>query len=126
MPTDVPGFSLLPCGSHDPHASELLASKRMDDVCAALAADRAGRMIVFDSSPLLLTTEAPVLGSKVGQVVVVVRANETPQHAVLAALEKLDQTKAIGCVLNQSQSVPEHEGYGYYGYRDTPPAAEGA
>jgi exopolysaccharide/PEP-CTERM locus tyrosine autokinase len=117
MPTDVPGFSLLPCGSHDPHASELLASKRMDDICTALSADRGGRMIVFDSSPLLLTTEAPVLASKVGQVVVVVRADDTPQHAVLEALEKLDQTKAIGFVLNQSY-VQADARYGYYGYRE--------
>jgi len=117
MPTDVPGLSLLPAGAHDSHASELLASKRMDDLCAALSSDGAGRMVVFDSSPLLLTTEAAELASKVGQVVVVVRANETPQQAVLAALAKLDQTKAIGCVLNQSWGDADHaEGYGYYGY----------
>ena len=39
MPTDVPGLSLLPSGAHDPHASELLASKRMDEICAGLASD---------------------------------------------------------------------------------------
>jgi Mrp family chromosome partitioning ATPase len=60
-----------------------------------------------------------VLASKVGQVVVVVRANETPQHAVLTALEKLDHRKAIGCVLNQSYGAPElSDTYGYYGYGD--------
>lgn len=117
MPTSVPGLSLLPRGSQDPHASELLASKRMDDICAELSADPAGRIIVFDSSPLLLTTEAPVLASKVGQIVVIVRANETPQHAVLAALDRLDQSKAIACVLNQSFGSPElTDSYGYYGY----------
>jgi exopolysaccharide/PEP-CTERM locus tyrosine autokinase len=121
MPTDIPGLSLLPSGSRDPHASELLASKRMDDLCAQLSTSAgAGRVIVFDSSPLLLTTEAAVLASKVGQVVVVVRANDTRQQAVLAALEKLDQTKAIGCVLNQSWGTPEHEGsYGHYGYGES-------
>jgi exopolysaccharide/PEP-CTERM locus tyrosine autokinase len=125
MPTDIPGLSLLPSGTHDAHASELLASKRMDDLCIELSADPAGRMIVFDSSPLLLTTEAPVLASKVGQVVVVVRADSTPRQAVLAALEKLDQTKAIGCVLNQSWGTSDlSEGYGYYGLGEkTPPEA---
>ena len=121
MPTDVDGFSFLPAGTHDSHASELLASKRMDDLCSSLSADSAGRMIVFDSSPLLLTTESPVLASKVGQVVVVVRANSTPRQAVMGALEKLDQTKAIGCVLNQSWGAADHtEGYGYYGFGDAP------
>lgn len=116
MPTDVPGLSLLPAGSHDHHASELLASRRMDEVCAELSG-RGGRMIVFDSSPLLLTSEAPVLASKVGQVVFVVKANQTPQDAVKAALEKINPDKAIGCVLNQSWGTESAgEGYGYYGY----------
>ncbi len=121
MPTDVPGLSLLPAGSRDTHASELLASKRMDELCAQLSAEGGhGRMIVFDSSPLLLTTEAVVLASKVGQIVVVVRANETPQHDVVAALQQLDSTKAIGCVLNQSWGASEHSAnYGYYGYGDS-------
>lgn len=119
MPTDVPGLSLLPAGTHDPHASELLASRRMDELCLELSADDGGRIIVFDSSPLLLTTEAPVLASKVGQILVVVRANDTPRQAVLAALEKLDPEKAIGCVLNQSWTAMEQGatyGYGQYGY----------
>jgi exopolysaccharide/PEP-CTERM locus tyrosine autokinase len=120
MPTDVPGLSLLPSGVRDVHASELLASKRMDELCAQLSADGGGgRMIVFDSSPLLLTTEATVLASKVGQIVVVVRANETPQHAVVAALQQLDTAKAVGCVLNQSWGAAEHgDNYGTYGYGD--------
>jgi exopolysaccharide/PEP-CTERM locus tyrosine autokinase len=123
MPTDIPGLSLLPSGSADPHASELLASRRMDELCEHLSSEAgAGRMVVFDSSPLLLTTEAAVLASKVGQVVVVVHANNTQQQAVLAALDKLDQTKAIGFVLNKSWGAPEHEGsYGYYGYGESTP-----
>ena len=79
MPTDIPRLSLLPAGSRDVHATELLASKRMDELCTKLSADDPGRIVVFDSSPLLLTTEAGVLASKVGQIVLVVRANETPQ-----------------------------------------------
>ena len=115
MPTDVPGLSLLPSGAYDQHATEYLASKRMDVICAELAADNSDRIIVFDSSPLLLTTEAAVLASKVGQVVLVVKANDTPQDAVVGAIEKLDPAKAIGCVLNQSWNAQDVQGYGYYG-----------
>lgn len=118
MPTDVPGLSLLPAGSRDPRASELLASKRMDEFCAALSSGDAGRMVVFDSSPLLVTTEAPALAANVGQVAMVVRANETPREAVFAALEKLDPAKAIACILNRNADGGEQsESYGYgYGY----------
>ena len=113
MPTSVPGLSLLPGGSRDEHAAELLASKRMDDLCASLAANTR-RIILFDSSPLLLTSEAPALASRVGQVVVVVRANDTPRQAVSAAVEKLDQHKAIFCVLNQAFGSANSLEYGQY------------
>ena len=117
MPTDVPGLSLLPAGTRDPRASELLASRRMDELCGALSAGDAARMVIFDSSPLLLTTEAVALSAHVGQIAVVVRANETRREAVVAALENLDEAKAISCILNRHADGGEHpEGYGYYGY----------
>lgn len=116
MPTDVPGFSLLPAGTRDPRASELLASRRMDELCGALSAGDAARMVIFDSSPLLLTTEAVALSAHVGQIAVVVRANETRREAVAAALERLDEAKAISCILNRHAEGGEHpDGYGYYG-----------
>jgi Mrp family chromosome partitioning ATPase len=113
MPTDIPGVSLLPAGSSDVHASELLASQRMGDLCEALAAEP-GRIVIFDSSPLLLTSEAVALAAHVGQVALVVRANATPQQAVLAAVDRLDPAKAIACVLNQSYGAELGQNYGSY------------
>lgn len=125
MPTDIPGFSLLPAGARDANASELLASRRMKELCEGLSAADPGRMVVFDSSPLLLTTESIALAAQVGQVVMVVRADVTPQQAVVTALEKLDPEMAINCVLNQTSGVDASEGYGYYGtYGDMPPSTE--
>ena len=125
MPTDIPGLSLLPAGAHDAHASELLASRRMKDLCREVSSADAGRMIVFDSSPLLLTTEAVALAAQVGQILMVVRADSTPQQAVLAALDKLDPEMAINCVLNQTSGADLSESYGYYGnYGDVPPSPE--
>jgi exopolysaccharide/PEP-CTERM locus tyrosine autokinase len=127
MPTDVPRLSLLPAGRSDPHASELLASQRMQALCAGLVESDRQRIVVFDSSPLLLTTEAPVLASHVGQIVMVVKANSTPQQAVVAAVDKLDQSKAINLVLNQLDRRDEGAEYGeYYGQGDVsePPGAE--
>jgi protein-tyrosine kinase len=119
MPTDIPGLSLLPAGSRDSRASELLASRRMDELCAALSAADRARIVVIDSSPLLVSTEAAALAMHVGQIAVVVRANSTPREAVLAALEKLDRSKAIACILNRSADAAESENYGYYGYGQT-------
>lgn len=125
MPTDIPGLSLLPAGAADVHASELLASRRMKELCQQISSSDAGRMIVFDSSPLLLTTEAIALASQVGQVLMVVRADSTEQQSVLAALDKLDPEKAINCVLNRTSGADRSESYGYYGdYGDVPPSPE--
>jgi Mrp family chromosome partitioning ATPase len=73
-------------------------------------------MVIFDSPPLLLTSEAPVLASLMGQIVVVVCAGVTPQHAVLEAVENLDPEKAISLVLNKSGKGLGNNGYGGYGY----------
>jgi exopolysaccharide/PEP-CTERM locus tyrosine autokinase len=115
MSTDIPGFSFMPAGTAGSDASELLASKRMDDLCAELATHPA-RMVVFDSSPLLLTSEAAALAAHVGQIAFVVRANETSQQAVLAAIEKLDRSKAVGCILNRTYGSGLASGADEYGY----------
>jgi exopolysaccharide/PEP-CTERM locus tyrosine autokinase len=125
MPTDIPGLSLLPAGDHDINSSELLASRRMKEFCLELSSSDVGRIIIFDSSPLLLTTEAVALASQVGQIAMVVKANSTPQHAVAAALDKLDPEKAINCVLNQTSGEDLSESYGYYGsYGELPPSSD--
>ncbi|MCC5863144.1 MAG: hypothetical protein JJT93_14690 [Gammaproteobacteria bacterium] len=114
-PTDVPGLAVLPAGGRDELAAELLASARMESLCAALSAADPKRMIVFDSSPLLQTTEAPVVATHVGQVVVVVQADKTSQQRVTAALSKLDPEASISLVLNQAKGISS-DAYGYGGY----------
>ena len=114
LATDVPGLSFLPAGRPDANPTELLASTRMRDVVALLAGHDATRLVLFDSAPLLLTTESHALAQVVGQILVVVRADLTPQHVVLDALETLGEGKPVFLVLNQSMTQP-HAGY-YYQY----------
>ncbi len=120
LPTDVPGLSFLPAGHQDPNATELLASARMSEVAAQLASQDKSRLVIFDSAPLLLTTESQVLTEVAGQIVVVVRADDTPQHVVLDAIETLSESKSVSLVLNQSTKQP-HAGY-YYRYTHSKPA----
>jgi len=114
-PTDVPGLSILPAGGRDEHAAELLASARMEAFCRAVAEADGNRMVVFDSSPLLQTTEAPVLAAHMGQVVVVVQAEKTSQQKVMAALGKLSHDVSLSLILNQAKGSSE-DGYGYGAY----------
>jgi exopolysaccharide/PEP-CTERM locus tyrosine autokinase len=120
LPTDVKGLSLLPAGhcAEEDIATELLASTRMDEVAARIGARSAHRIALFDSPPLLLTNEARVLASLMGQILLVVRAGVTPQQAVLEAIGYVDEQKPLGLVLNQSKghAPGSYYGYGAYGY----------
>lgn len=120
MPTNIPGISVLPAGKHDDHAAELLTSARMAALCDELESSDPQRIILFDSPPLLLTAEAAVLATQVGQIVLVVLANETPQQAVLEARDRLDPALPIGLLLNQVDSRDSASAYGeYYTYGAT-------
>ncbi len=119
LPTDVPGLSLLPAGTASDTATELLASGRMSEIAAQLAALNPSGVVLFDSLPILLTSESRVLTSLAGQIVLVVKAGVTPQHAVEAALESIGPDKNVSLVLNQADLAgPLGHYYGYgYGYR---------
>jgi protein-tyrosine kinase len=99
--TNIPNLSVLPAGRHSHEATELLASARMEEVMRAIAQHDERRLALFDSPPLLLTTESPAIAQVAGQVVMVVRADTTPQEAVLAALSYVRGHPAVSLVLNQ-------------------------
>ena len=116
MRTDIPGLSILPAGHPDEHATELLASRRMGQVIDVLSGCNPDRVVLFDSPPLLSTSESRVLASFMGQIAMVVCAGKTPQQAVLEALECIDDSKAISLILNQSAWGLGSAGYGAYRY----------
>jgi protein-tyrosine kinase len=75
--TNVDKLTILPSGSPHPRATELLASEAMSNLLEDMAKRYPDRIIIFDSPPLLLTTESRVLASHMGQIVVVVHADKT-------------------------------------------------
>lgn len=114
--TDVPGLSILPAGHPHEFATELLASRRMAEAATRLAEAVPDRIVIFDSPPLLVTSESRVLASRMGQIVLVVCAGKTPQQAVVSAVDSLDSSKAINVILNQAGTILGEGGYGGYGY----------
>ena len=116
LKTNIPKLSILPAGTRDTQSTELLASENMGRLLSELSKRYADRIIIFDSPPLLLTTEARVLAARMGQIVFVVRAEETPQSAVREALGTIEACPVKLLVLNQARNV-ERAAYGYgYGY----------
>ncbi|MHA7601860.1 XrtA-associated tyrosine autokinase [Alicycliphilus sp. T452] len=110
--TNVDKLTLLPAGLPHPRATELLASDAMTSLLDEMGKRYSDRIIIFDSPPLLLTTEARVLAGHMGQVVIVVQAEKTLQSQVEHALSTIESCPIKLMVLNQVRS----SGLGAYGY----------
>jgi protein-tyrosine kinase len=113
--TDVKGLEFLPAGRSPENATELLASARMETIVSQLISRDPNRIVLFDSPPLLLTSESRVLCGVAGQAVLVVGAGRTPQRAVLEAISHIGEGRFIGLVLNQAPQGDQSSYYGYYG-----------
>ncbi|GJJ03168.1 hypothetical protein RugamoR64_37060 [Duganella rhizosphaerae] len=112
--TNVATLSILPAGRANKHATELLASRSMSRLLTEIAERYADRIVIFDSPPLLMTTEASVLASQMGQIVMVVESETTSQHAVKEALRHIEQCPHVSLIYNKSKAFPGGEYYGYY------------
>jgi len=112
--TNVNTLSLLPAGTSNPRATELLASHSMKTLVMEIANRYPDRIVIFDSPPLLLTSESNVLASNMGQIVMVVEAESTTQHAVKEALRQLEGCSNVNLVYNKSRAFPGTETYDYH------------
>lgn len=116
--TSIPHLRIVPAGRFNTHAPELIGSQRMRELLSQLDQSCAVPTVLFDSSPLLVTNAGQVLSGLVGQIVMIVKADSTPQTAVTEALSMLNKKNAsVGLVLNQSRPTFGSHLYGeYYGY----------
>ena len=111
--TNVPKLSILPAGAPRAMATELLASTAMDKLLLGLATRRADRVVVLDAPPLLLTTESPVLASRVGQVVIVVDSERTSAQKVAQAFATVEGCPIVLSLLNKCGVSMKGDAYGY-------------
>jgi receptor protein-tyrosine kinase len=114
LETNVPKLSILAPGARNDRATELLASNAMDALLGNLADRYPNHVILFDAPPLLLTNEAKILASRVGQVVLVVEASKTPRNVVAQAFAAVEQCPVVLSVLNKAPESATPLGYGYY------------
>lgn len=112
--TNVPKLSLMGTGTLNAKSTELLASVAMTQLLDELAARYPDRIIIFDAPPLLLTTEARVLASNVGQVVMVIEASNTSLRDVKQAFAAIEKCPIVLSVLNKCHDPFEKSAYGYY------------
>ena len=98
--TDFEGLTILPSGMSHSLSTELLASKGMAELTDEISRRYADRIVVFDTPPVLLTSEAAALAQHVGQIVFVVKAESTGRETIREALEVLKPARNVALVLN--------------------------
>lgn len=114
LTTNVPKLSVVPAGAPHERNTELLASQAMGDLLDDMAERYPDRIIVFDSPPLLPTTESRVLATHMGQIVVIVEAERTTHRAVAEALGTIESCPVVMTVLNKAMRSHVSQYYGYY------------
>ena len=114
--TNVPRLTLALAGTPHRGASELLASEAMARLLEEVSSRYRDRIVVFDSPPLLATTESRVLARHMGQVVVVTESERTTHAALESALSTLEECPVVLTMLNKARESDDGSYYGYYGH----------
>jgi exopolysaccharide/PEP-CTERM locus tyrosine autokinase len=112
--TNIDKLTLLPAGKGRHQATELLASDAMGALLQEMAERYSDRIIIFDSPPLLSASEAAVLATRMGQIVMVVEAGKTTESALKESLTRVESCRNVGLLLNKIEG--SGLGYGSYGY----------
>ncbi|NOZ52961.1 MAG: AAA family ATPase [Gammaproteobacteria bacterium] len=111
--TNIPKLSILAAGQRHAGATELISSDRMKNFIQELAQRYSDRIVIIDSPPLLMSNDAIILSGLAGQVVLIVESGKTGQFAVKEAIEKLDENRITGVILNKHLGGSGND-YGYY------------
>jgi receptor protein-tyrosine kinase len=111
--TNVEKFTILPAGTPHSRATELLASEAMSKLVADLHSRYPDRVVIFDTPPLLASSESRVLASNLGQVLFVVEADRTAQATINEALATIESCPLVMTVLNKARRTASDAPYGY-------------
>jgi capsular exopolysaccharide synthesis family protein len=109
--TGIEGLSVLTSGPLPPNPAEVMGSRRMEEVIAALT-ERADQ-VFFDTPPVVAVTDAAVLATKVDGVLLVISAGKTRREYARTAMQRLEQINArlVGTVLTNVQMGAGFKGY---------------
>lgn len=107
----VENLWLMPSGPLPPNPADILGSAKMEHVIDVLK-ERAD-IILFDAPPVVVVTDAAVLGTKVDGVLLVVSAGRTRRDHAERAKELLERVhvRILGAVLNEARRNASLSGY---------------
>ena len=96
-------------------AAELLGAPRVPQVLAAIEAEYAPDLMIFDTPPMLVTDDMMAFARHVDCVLLVAGAEATTVAEIDVCEQELaSQTNVMGVVLNKCRYMGESYDYGYY------------
>jgi capsular exopolysaccharide synthesis family protein len=102
-PTFLDNLHLVPVGGPVRGSGRALRSSRMADLIEALRQNY--DLVVLDTPPLLVNSDAVMLSDLADGSILVVRAGVTPAPSIFKAIEQIEESKLRGVVLNGSKSA---------------------
>lgn len=110
------GLYVLPGTIPVNNASELMGSKQLADLVAAL--EKIFDYVVIDAPPVGIVSDALEMKDYVGGLVFVVRQDYAKVSKILDSISLFgySKIKILGCIFNMASGVLSTRGYGRYGY----------
>lgn len=99
-PTKIEKLNLIQGGQIPANPAELMGSKKMEAMVQEIKARYDDRFIIFDTTPILATSEPEILAKWVDGIILVVKAGSTPRETVQQAINILGKEKLLGIILN--------------------------
>ncbi len=122
QPSGQDGLSLLTSGAIPPSPTELLSSRRLEQIVQEAAGQF--EMVIIDSPPVLGLADAPTMATLADGVVFIVESDRSRRGALKTALRRLRSVRPVllGAVLTKFDPLKagnrysEYYGYEYYQY----------
>ena len=119
--TDLPNLSVIFSGPHEDRTPELLASRRMGEICDEISRRYADGIVIFDTPPVLASPETVSIAAFAHQIVMVVASGHTRRSQLQQAVEAVSVCPNLSLLLNKAPEWNTAQGgdtYYYYGYGD--------
>ena len=115
--TEIKNLFLMVTGSYPPNPSELLSSKRFEDLLNQLK--KIYKLIIIDCPPIVGLNDAMVLARKSDRCILVANTQKVSMEVLEESKAELEKVgiKITGIVLNETETKNNKYYYGHY-YRD--------
>ncbi len=118
--SSIDGLDIITTGTKPPNPSELLLHERFASAIEKLSQQY--DYVLIDSPPILLVTDAAIIGQLAGAALLVVKSGEHTLREIETSVKRLKQggVNLRGVIFNDMPVSSRRYGYGnYYGYAHT-------